>query len=157
MTTVFKPLAVVTSVCSEDDLPQGATRDTVTLGWEDRVRARARRRSDRGLEFATALKRGTVLREGDWLVLDVPPVAVRVIEEAEPVLVVRPQSDAEWALFAYHIGNSHLPLMLAADGLVCPCVVGAEQVLACHRIPFSREDRPFTPVGQVPAHQHSVR
>ena len=158
MTTVFKPLPVVTSVCRESDIPSipRMARDSVTLGWEDRLKARGRRRSDRGLEFATALDRGRVLQDGDWFVLDTPLIAIRVVERAEAVLVVRPRSDAEWALFAYHIGNSHQPLMLAADGLICPDGPGAEQVLAYHQIPFSREHRAFTPVGQVPAHLHVI-
>lgn len=131
-------------------------RDTITLGWEERVKGRARRTSDSGFEFATALPRGTVLRDGDCFVFDTPPLAVGVVELAEPVLVIRPASPMEWALFAYHIGNSHQPLMLAEDALVCPDYLGMSQVLSYYGIPFSREDRPFTPVSQVSDHRHQV-
>lgn len=156
MTTVFKPLPIVTSVCRERDLPRTSdmARGTVTLGWEDRLKARGRRRSDQGLEFATALPRGSVLQDGDWFVLGTPPIVIRVIERKEQVLVVHPASAAEWALFAYHIGNSHQPLMLSSDGLICPAGPGAEQVLTYHQIPFAREHRAFTPIGQVPSHLH---
>jgi len=158
MTTVFKALPVVTSVCRESDLPQAAdlARGTVTLGWEDRLKARARRRSDQGVEFATALERGRVLEDGDWLVVDALHLAIRVVELAEPVLVVRPASPAEWATFAYHIGNSHQPLMVTADTLICPDGPGSDQVLTYHQIPFTRELQRFTPVGQAPAHLHGV-
>jgi len=29
-----------------------------------------------------------------------------------------------------------------------------EQVLAYHGIPYERETRPFTPLGQIPGHLH---
>lgn len=137
---VFKSVPVVHERHAAESLPAhacGYARDTVTLGWEERLRARGRRRSDGGIEFGTALPRGTVLRGGDLLVLDHPALLVRVIEREESVLIVRPAATPDWALFAYLIGNSHQPVMIAADGLVCPDVPGMEQVLAHHRIPFT--------------------
>ena len=157
LSTMFQSLPVASAVYRADALPREAAKhaqETVTLGREDRLKARARRRSDTGFEFATALARGTVLSEGDCFVFDAPPVIVRVVERPEPVLVIRPQTSQEWALFAYHIGNSHQPLMLADDGIVCPDVTGMEQVLTYHGIPFARDLRAFTPVGQIPDHQH---
>src|SRR5262245_32544652 len=115
---IFQSMPVAGAVHRVDELPLPAAKyrqDTVTLGWEDRVKTRARRRSDAGFEFATALARGTVLRDGDCFVFEAPPVVVRVAEAAEAVLVIRPQTSQDWALFAYHIGNSHQPIMLAAD------------------------------------------
>ena len=114
----------------------------------------ARRRSDRGVEFATALPRGTVLRQDDCLLLPTLHLVVRVIELAEPVLIVRPATPTLWALYAYQIGNSHQPIMLTDDALVCPDILGMEQVLTYHGIPFERDERPFTPVSQVPSHGH---
>jgi urease accessory protein len=131
--------------------------DTITLGWEERLKIRARRVSDQGFEFATALPRGTVLSEGDLLVFDEERLSVCVREALEPVLVIRPETSAEWARIAYHIGNSHQPLMVAADGIVCPEVPGMEQVLSYHAIPFTRERRVFTPMAQIPDHQHALR
>lgn len=128
--------------------------DTVTLGWEERLKSRARRRSDSGFEFATALARGTVLRAGDCFVFDQPVKVVEVVEQEEPVFVVRPGSPQEWALFSYHIGNSHQPLMLGESEIICPDISGMEQVLMYHSIPYTRAVRPFTPVGQLSAHQH---
>lgn len=141
--------------------PAGAfslfTKGTITLGWEDRLRTRARRTSDQGLPFATALARGTVLRSGDWLLIESARQAIAVVEADDPVLVIRPEKPEEWALFAYFIGNSHQPLMVAADGLVVPDLLGMSQVLEFQRIPFAREMRPFTPVAQVPSHRHAIR
>jgi urease accessory protein len=156
---VFKPLPVAHTVGRSDDLPAATAsseHQNVTLGWEDRLKVRARRVSDRGFEFATALERGTVLRAGDCFVFDTPPIVVHVIERAEPVLVVRPETPVEWALYAYHIGNSHQPMMLESDAIVCADVAGMAQVLNYHQIPFVRDHRPFTPISQLADHRHQV-
>jgi urease accessory protein UreE len=152
---MFKPLPVVREVFRLDTLPdlaRAAPRDTITLGWEERLKARARRRSDAGTEFGTALRRGTVLRQDDCLVLT--DVVVVVAERLEPVFVIRPATGAEWGLFAYQIGNSHQPLMIADDALVCPDVPGMRLVLEHHGIPFAPGERPFTPTAAVAGHEH---
>lgn len=152
------PIATV-RIKALDPLPSTASgyrRDTVTLGWEDRIRIRARRTSDSGFEFATTLDRGTVLADGDRLVVDAAQLIVDVRERLEPVFVIRPASAEQSALFGYHIGNSHQPMMLAADGIVCAALPGMEQVLAYHSIPFTRELRAFTPVNQIPDHRHAL-
>jgi urease accessory protein len=163
MRHVFKPLPVVRDVHRLDALPVSAaafTRDTLTLGWEERLRARGRRRSDGGVEFGTALSRGTVLRDGDCFVVVERSMVVAIAERAEQVFVLVPASPAEWATFGYHIGNSHQPLMVAEGELVCPDVPGMEQVLRYHGMPFTRDSRPFTPMSvggheYVAAHQHA--
>jgi urease accessory protein len=154
---LFKALPVAHELHAPGALPERAgeySRDTMTLGWEERMKARGRRRSDAGFEFGTALPRGTVLGDGDGFVFDDHRIVVLVAAREEPVFVVQPSTTAEWGLFAYYIGNSHQPLMVAADGLVCPDVPGMEQVLTYHRIAYSRAMRAFTPAGQVPQHQH---
>ena len=154
---LFQSLPVAREVYRVDALPAralGYARDTIALGWEDRLKARGRRRSDAGLEFGTALERGTVLRGGDAFVIDGPNVIVSVVERDEPVFVIAPGSTAEWGLFAYHIGNNHQPMMIADGHIVCPDVPGLEQLLEQHAIPFSRATRPFTPIGFLPDHRH---
>ena len=155
---MFKSLPVARDVCREDAVPALArlyARDAITLGWEERLRARGRRTSDTGLEFGTALPRGSILRAGDCLVLDEARVIVTVAEREEPVFVIRPGSPEEWGLFAYHIGNNHQPMMIAAEGIVCPDVPGIVQLLEQHGMPFSRGMRAFTPVGALPDHRHA--
>jgi urease accessory protein len=152
---LFRSVPVADAVFRIERLPAALTdcpRDEVTLGWEDRLKGRARRRTDGGVEFGTALARGTVLREGDCLALEQPPLLIVVREAAEAVLVVRPDAPDQAALWAYHIGNSHQPLMIDDGLLVCPDLPGMEQVLAYHAIPFTREMRAFTPVSQAPGH-----
>ena len=156
---MFKTIPVAKEIYRLESLA-GAThgygQDAITLEWVDRLKARARRQSDRGFEFATALPRGTVLRQDDCFVFDAVRTVVRVVERLEPVLVICPENPQQWALFAYQIGNNHQPLMIDVDALVCPDVLGMAHVLTFHRIPFQREDRRFTPLGHIADHQHQL-
>lgn len=150
-------MTVVERVYREPDLPVSTRefgRDVVTLGWEDRTRARALRRTDGGVEFGTSLPRGTVLRQADCLVLEAERLVVAVIERQEAVFVIEPRSAPEWALFAYHIGNRHQPLMITEGSLVCPEAPGVEQLLQQHHMPYARAMRPFTPETTVAGHSH---
>src|SRR5689334_12974651 len=97
----------------------GLRRDTITLGWEDRRQGHGRRRSDGGVEFAISLPKGTVLKDGDCLVLRDEGIAVVVREAAEPVYIVKPRNPQEWAFYAYQIGNRHQSVMIGERELVC--------------------------------------
>ena len=150
-------MVVVEHVYTDADLPEAArsfARDTITLGWEDRNETRGRRRTDAGIEFAISLARGTVLHAGDCLVLDAVQVVAAVVEQPEAVFVIRPRTAAEWALYAYQIGNRHQPLMITDEALVCPDIPGVEQMLERHRMPFNRQMRPFMPAVTVADHRH---
>jgi urease accessory protein UreE len=154
---VFKTLPVADRIYRESELPEscaGYARDTITLGWEARLKVHGRRRSDGGVEFGTSLPRGMVLRAGHCLVLDAPRLVVDIVERPEPVFVIHPQTPSEWGLFAYHLGNGHQPLMVTEGALVCPDLPGVESLLQHYRIPYLRADVAFTPVSAVPAHHH---
>ena len=140
-----------------DALPattSGYARDTMTLGWEDRMHVRGRRQSDGGLAFGLSLPRGTMLRGGDCLVVDEAMTVVVVIERPEPMFLIEPRTPQEWGLFAYHIGNRHQPLMITERSLVCPDMPGVEQLLQQHDMPYVRSTLPFTPAATVAGHQH---
>ncbi len=148
-------MSVIEQIHPDNALPavtRGYARDTITLGWEDRLRGRGRRRSDGGLAFSLSLPRGTMLRGGDCLVLEEMKTVVVVIERTEPVFLIEPRSPQEWGLYAYHIGNRHQPLMITDTGLVCPDVAGLEQLLEQQRIPFARTTLAFTPAAAVANH-----
>jgi urease accessory protein len=132
----------------------GFEEETLTLGWEERQKGHARRRTDGGLEFGLSLPPGVTLREGDRLVLEALQRVVRVREAEEDVFVIRPATPQEWAWDAYHIGNRHQPLMIAGDELICPRVPGMEQLLAQLRIPCVAARRPFTPAIARVGHDH---
>jgi urease accessory protein len=159
VTDVFKSLPVATAVTPADALPAAAAgfaTDDIVLDWEQRLKPRARRVSSGGVEFATALPRGTVLRQGDCLVLASAQLVIHVVECPEQVLVIRPADAVEAAEFAYHIGNSHSPLMLDGGLIICPELPGMSRLLDYHRIPFERAERPFTPIGPSAGHRHGV-
>jgi urease accessory protein UreE len=123
-------MTVVERIYKPNELPSTVAafaRDTVTLGWVDRTHVHGRRRTDGGVEFGTSLPRGTVLRDGDVFVLEAEHLVVTIVERPDPVFVVVPGSAQEWALFAYHIGNRHQPVMITD---------------------------PFTPTAAVAAHSH---
>jgi len=150
-------MIVLDRVFRERDLPDAArayARETMTLGWEERLQMHGRRRSDGGIEFGLALPRGSVLRGGDLLVLDDVRMVVTVAERLEPVFVIEPRSAQEWALYAYQIGNRHQPMMITDNALVCPDVPGVAQLLHQHGIPHSRAMRPFTPATVAAGHSH---
>jgi urease accessory protein UreE len=145
---VFKTIPVADAIYRTEALPGRArafARDTIALGWEDRMKTRGRRRSESGVEFGTALPRGTVMRGGDCLVVESARVVVEVVERPEPAFVIEPRTPPEWGLFAYHIGNGHQPLMVTDRALVCPDLPGVEMLLQYHGIPYERADVAFTP------------
>ena len=159
VTNVFKSLPVVKVVIRAAALPVSASAfasDEIVLDWEQRLRPRARRVSSGGVEFTTALPRGTVLRENDCLVIEAAQLVVRVVECVEQVLVIRPADAMQAAEFAYHIGNSHSPVMLDVGQIVCLELPGMSRLLDYYGIPFEREERPFTPIGPPTAHRHGV-
>ena len=146
---------VIEQALPEDALPATThhyARDTITLGWEDRLHVRGRRRSDGGIAFGLSLPRGTVLRGGDCLVVDPAKTVVVVVEQPEPVFLIEPRTPQEWGLFGYLIGNRHQPLMITDTGIVCPDAPGVEQLLEQQRIPFARMTLPFTPATSVANH-----
>ena len=117
--------------------------------------ARGRRRSDGGIEFGNGARRAAPCCAAATVSSSTQPaIVVAVVERPEPVFVIEPRTPAEWGLFAYHIGNSHQPLMITDEAIVCPDVPGMKQVLEYHRIPFTERIQPFTPVVDIAAHTH---
>ena len=157
MLNAFKSLPIARDIYRAESLPAAASAyaaDTITLGWEERLRTRGRRMSDSGVMFGTTLARGTVLRGGDCFVLDPIATVVTVVEMPEAVFVVTPRTRSEWALFAYHIGNCHQPLMVTDEAIICADLPGMKAALEYYRIPFSHGVQPFTPVVDSAAHTH---
>ncbi|HVB38181.1 MAG TPA: urease accessory protein UreE [Vicinamibacterales bacterium] len=148
---------IIDRLYRDELLPAAAAEfaeDTITLGWEDRQKGHARRRTDQGVEFGLSLPPGVTLQEGDRLVLEPPQRVVRVREAEEEVFVIRPATPQAWAWNAYHIGNRHQPLMISDEELICPRVPGVEQLLDQLRIPYAAARRRFTPAIARVGHDH---
>lgn len=152
---LFKRLPVADAVFSLQTLPAALAdyqRDEVRLAWTARADTRGRHTTEGGVEFGVMLPPGRVLADGDCLALDAPRTLVVVRAIAEPVLVTASATPRDLARWAYLLGNSHQPLMLDADVLVCPDTRDAEQVLSYYAIPFTRDTRAFSPEPTGPGH-----
>jgi urease accessory protein len=89
---------------------------TLTLAFDDRCKSRLAATLDNGEEVALVLPRGTVLRDGDMLVADDGGL-VRVIAAPQDVLVVHAHDPITLTRAAYHLGNRHTPVEVAAGQL----------------------------------------
>jgi urease accessory protein len=140
-------MTVVEQIVSSSDIgPQyGSYRcDTLTLKWEDRRRGHGKRRSDSGLDFAISLPVGTILKEGDCLILDPEQTIIRILEAPEQVYVVRPTKPQEWAYYAYHVGNRHQHVMIGDGELIFLQNPAVRSLLEQLRVQFETGERPFT-------------
>jgi urease accessory protein len=132
----------------------GYCRDSLTLKWDERRQGHGRRRSDSGLEFAISLPGGTVLKEGDWLVLDQEKTIVKVQEASEPVYVVRPGTPQEWAYYAYHVGNRHQEVMIGETELIFLQNPAVRSLLEHLHVHYETSQRPFTAALVNVGHSH---
>jgi urease accessory protein len=89
---------------------------TLTLDYDDRKKSRQLVRLDGGEEVALFLPRGTVLKDGDRLRCE-DGLMVTVVAAPETLSSVQ---TVDWMLLArgaYHLGNRHVPVEIAAGGL----------------------------------------
>ena len=96
--------------------PDEAAVDAVTLPYLDRHRRRIRLVADSGAPFLLDLARAQHLTEGDGLELDTGAY-IRVRAAPEPVIEIAADSPADLLRIAWHLGNRHLPLQVAAGKL----------------------------------------
>src|SRR5688572_13588414 len=90
--------------------------DTLLLAYDDRKKSRMRVRTERGVEVAIVLPRGSALKDGDLLAAESGEViAVRAAPEA--VSEVRSEEPGRLTRAAYHLGNRHVALEIA-EGLL---------------------------------------
>lgn len=124
--------------------------DTVSLTWEERQKSRQKLRTAHGQEIALALPTGTRLHAGDLLPTAEGGIEVHLAHE--DVLWIRPQNLWEAAFVAYQIGNRHLPLDIAEDGLKTLYEPVLAAYLSQQKIAAERLQRPFTPVQGASGH-----
>jgi urease accessory protein len=129
-------------------------RDTITLTWEARRQGHGRRTSDSGIEFAISLPGGTVLKEGDCLILDAAETVVVVREALEPVYVLRPKTPQEWAYYAYQIGNRHQSVMIGESEVICLQNPAVRSLFDQLHVTYTADERPFTAALAVIGHSH---
>jgi urease accessory protein len=118
---------------------------TLTLPFESRTRARLRVTLDDGTAAGLFLERGGVLRDGDRLASDDGFVVV-VRAAPEVVSTVRSGDPLALARAAYHLGNRHVPLQIAAgllryqhDHVLDEMVEGLGLQVVAEEAPFEPE------------------
>lgn len=90
---------------------------TLALSAEERTKSRHRFSTADGQVLYLSLPRGTVLRHGDLLQAEKDRSLVRIAAKPEPVLTVTAQTPLLLLRAAYHLGNRHVPLEIAATYL----------------------------------------
>nr|WP_228037666.1 urease accessory protein UreE [Nodosilinea sp. LEGE 06152] len=158
----------VTRVLPPDDA--AAVVATLSLTASDRAKSRHRFTADNGTPLYLNLARGTVLREGDLLGGDgsgdregVANALIRVVAKPEPVVVVTAASSFDLMRAAYHLGNRHVSLELAADRLKLEPDPVLEAMLvqlggltiAPATLPFEPEAGAYHTGGHSHIHNHS--
>ncbi len=88
--------------------------DRVLLDFDARYRRRTAMRTEGGLEFLLDLARAQRLRHGDHLVLD-DGRRIQVVAAPEALAEIRSTAVGGLTRLAWHLGNRHLPVMLAPD------------------------------------------
>jgi len=90
---------------------------TLDLTAEERTKSRHRFETTSGQTLYLRLPRGTMLQNGDLLRSETDSSLVRVIAKPEPVLSVSSPTPLLLLRAAYHLGNRHVPVELAATYL----------------------------------------
>jgi urease accessory protein UreE len=106
------------------------------------------------LEFAISLPGGTILKEGDWMVLDNERTIVKVHEALEPVYVLRPGTPQEWAYYAYHVGNRHQEVMIGDTELIFLQNPAVRSLLEQLHVHYETGQRRFTAALVNVGHSH---
>jgi urease accessory protein len=96
--------------------PSDEAVDAVTLVYLDRHRRRIRLVGDSGEIFLLDLPRAHHLADADGLELESGGY-VRVRAAPEAVLEIETADRADLLRIAWHLGNRHLPVQVAGDGL----------------------------------------
>jgi urease accessory protein len=98
----------------ESIAPADATAsERLTLSFELRCKSRLRTKLDSGEEAGLFLERGAILRAGDKL-LGKDGRFVEVVAAPEKVIEARSDDPLLLARAAYHLGNRHVPVQVAA-------------------------------------------
>ena len=97
-------------------IADGRRETSLTLSSEDRRKSRLRACLDDGQEATLLLPRGTVLRQGDYLLDDEERVLVVVKASVETLSVARTADRLLLTRAAYHLGNRHIPLQIGRTG-----------------------------------------
>lgn len=129
---------------------------TLALTAQERTRSRHRFETLDGQVLYLRLSRGTTLQDGDLLQSDdaTAQIFVRVVAKPEPVIVVT-ATPVKLLQAAYHLGNRHVPVEIAADYLHLSPDPVLEKMLANLGVEVIEAVLPFQPQsGAYTHHEH---
>ncbi len=109
----------------------GQAVDTVVLNFDDRRRRRVTMQGTGGTSFLLDLLDTLALRTGDGIELEDGRM-VEVIAAPERLAEIKPKDAVHALRLAWHLGNSHLPVQIAAGKLRFrpePAIMAAMQAL----------------------------
>lgn len=135
-----------------------ARAPALELDWAQRQRSRFEARDALGRRIAVVLPPGRVLRGGDALVLEDGSI-LRVQAAAEPLLRVTPcpqhGTPLDLLRAAYHLGNRHVALELAADHLKLERDHVLADLLRRQHLVVTEVEEPFEPEAGAYGHRHA--
>jgi len=91
--------------------------DTVTLDYDGRFQRRRVMRTDNGLDFLLDLPKTIDMQPGSFLCLESNRY-IEVLAASERLMKVCAESHTHLVRLAWHIGNRHLPCVVASDFLL---------------------------------------
>jgi urease accessory protein len=100
----------------EQRTTKGSPSDVLSLPYDDRKKSRLRARTERGVEVAIVLERGSVLRDAELLAANSGEILL-VRAATESVSDATTKDALLLARAAYHLGNRHVPLQIASGSL----------------------------------------
>ncbi len=140
------PLPRATAVLPAGTWDAGATRDAVTVDFDDRHRRRKRYVALTGLTFLLDLPEAAVLRDGDGLLLEDGGI-VAVHAAPEPLVEIRAATPHALLRLAWHLGNRHLPAEIDADRILIRYDHVIVHMLEGLGAQVRRVETPFNPEG----------
>ncbi|MEP0750926.1 urease accessory protein UreE [Trichocoleus sp. Lan] len=127
---------------------------TLFLTAEERTRSRYRFETAEGQALYLRLPRGTVLRDRDLLQSEIGDIVVRIVAKPEPVLTATAQNPLDLLRAAYHLGNRHIPLEIAATHLRLSPDPVLKSMLEHLGMEVREEISPFYPEMGAYGHHH---
>jgi urease accessory protein len=143
--------------------PDAPASERLVLSFDLRCKSRLRTRLESGEEAGLFLDRGAVLRPGDRLLGNDGRV-VEVVAAEEPIMEARSDDPLSLAKAAYHLGNRHVPVQVAAgllrfgrDHVLGEMVRGLGLTVTVTSAPFEPESGAYGGHGgHVHPHGHSA-
>lgn len=126
----------------------------LVLNFGQRQKARQRAQLESGREIGIQLRRGTILRGGDYLKAGNGEI-LRVIAAPEPVSIATCSDPLLLAKAAYHLGNRHVQLELGRGSLRYLVDHVLDHMVESLGLRVAHENAPFEPEAGAYSHEHA--